>query len=142
MFAPTTPVTRAQAASLLARALALPASPADAFSDDAGSVHENAINALAAAGVTTGCGAGRFCPDDPMTRGQMASFLVRALAIPGADTDAFADDRSDMHEAAINALAAVGITTGCDSDRFCPADPVTRGQAASFLARALSPKVP
>lgn len=72
----------------------------------------------------------------------MASLLVRAFAIPAADTDAFDDDESDVHESAINALAAANITTGCDIDRFCPDNPVLRGQAASFLARALAPKSP
>jgi hypothetical protein len=49
------------------------------FSDVGGSPFESSIEALAAAGITSGCGADRFCPDDVVTRGQMAAFLVRAL---------------------------------------------------------------
>lgn len=37
----------------------------------------------------------------------------------------------------IEALAASGITSGCDADSFCPGDPLTRGQMAAFLAKAL-----
>ena len=49
---------------------------------------------------------------------------------------AFADDNGDYHEAAINAIAAAGITEGCAENLYCPALSVTRAQMASFLARA------
>ena len=39
------------------------------------------VEALAASGVTGGCGAGQFCPDTPVTRGQMAVFLATALGM-------------------------------------------------------------
>ncbi len=107
------------------------------FVDDDGSVHEPAIIALAAAGVTKGCAADRFCPGDPVTRAEMASFLVRALGLPAASTDQFADDEGSVHEGAINALAVAAVTKGCAADRYCPNDPVTRAEMASFLVRAL-----
>jgi hypothetical protein len=66
-------------ASYLARALALPATGTDYFFDDAGSMHEGDINRVAAAGITSGCGGGRYCPDLSVTREQMAAFLRRAL---------------------------------------------------------------
>ncbi len=140
-FCPSDPVSREQMASLLVRALALPAAEVDYFVDDDGSVHEANIEAIAAAGITTGCrlGSDRFCPSDPVSREQMASLLVRALALPAAEVDYFVDDDGSVHEANINALRLAGITTGCrlGSDRFCPSDPVSREQMASFLARAL-----
>jgi hypothetical protein len=40
------------------------------------------IEQLAAEGVTGGCGVGKFCPDEPLTRAQMAVFLVRAFDLP------------------------------------------------------------
>ncbi|MFO7292941.1 MAG: S-layer homology domain-containing protein, partial [Acidimicrobiia bacterium] len=52
------------------------------FVDDDGSIFEGDIERLAAAGITRGCNPpdnDRFCPDDPITRGQMAAFLFRAL---------------------------------------------------------------
>jgi len=39
------------------------------------------IEALAAAGITSGCGGGNYCPNDPITRGQMAVFLARLVGL-------------------------------------------------------------
>jgi S-layer homology domain len=39
------------------------------------------IEALYHAGVTAGCGGGKYCPDNPVTRGQMAVFLAKALGL-------------------------------------------------------------
>jgi len=64
---------------------AQPAAAVDEFGDDNGSVHETAINALAAAGITLGCNPPtntNYCPNNPVTRAQMATFLVRALDLP------------------------------------------------------------
>ena len=77
--APPTRSPRAQLASFLARALDLPATTTDYFTDDDGSVHEDAINRIADAGITTGCGAGRFCPDGIVIRQVLAAFLYRAF---------------------------------------------------------------
>jgi len=78
-FCPDAPITRAEMATLMTRAFALPPTTIDAFSDDDDSIHESAINRLAAAGITTGCAADRYCPTATVTRGQMAAFLHRAL---------------------------------------------------------------
>ncbi len=140
-YCPSDPVSRAQMASFLARALELPAAAEDYFGDDDGSVNEAGINALREAGITLGCGRGadRYCPSDPVSRAQMASFLARALELPAAAEDYFGDDDGSVHEAGINALREAGITLGCGrgADRYCPSDPVSREQMASFLARAL-----
>jgi hypothetical protein len=69
----------------------------------------------------------------------MASFLVRALDLP-AGSSSFTDIDSSIHKADIAALAAAGITAGCNppaNTLYCPRDPVTREQMASFLARGL-----
>ena len=39
------------------------------------------VEALAASGITAGCGQGNFCPEQPLTRGQMAVFLSKALGL-------------------------------------------------------------
>ncbi len=135
--------------ALLLGALALPVladshlPPGGTFTDDDGSVHEGYIEALVAEGITTGCGDGLFCPDDPVTRGQMAAFLTRALPmllpVPSGAGDWFSDDDDSVFEADIERLAASGVTRGCnppDNTLFCPDDPVTRGQMAAFLVRA------
>ncbi len=136
LFCPDAPVTREQMASFLVRAFDLPSTPTDYFTDDENSTHEADINALRAAGLTAGCGPGRYCPDRALTRAQAASFLARALELPSTGTDAFTDDEGNTHEADINRLAAAGITSGCTPTTFCPDQSVTRGQLAAFLRRA------
>ena len=61
-------------------ACALPARDGEqSFDDDDGSMHEADINRVAAAGITSGCGGGHYCPNTSVTREQMAAFLRRAL---------------------------------------------------------------
>lgn len=80
-FCPGRVVTRGEMAAFLVRGFGLPAADGDSFVDDDGSFFEADIEALVAAGVTSGCSAANFCPDAPVTREQMAAFLVRALAV-------------------------------------------------------------
>lgn len=137
LYCPYALVTRAEMATFLVRAFDLPASSRDAFSDDGSSGHHASINALAAAGVTNGCQPGRYCPNSTVTRGELATFIMRALALQPTSRDYFSDDNGSVHEPAINAVAAAGISTGCSSGRFCPTQSVTREQMAGFLANAL-----
>ena len=137
-YCPDAPITRAQMASFLARALALPPTAVDFFTDDESSIHEADINRVAAAGITSGCATNRYCPGADVSRQEMASFLVRAFHVPASTQDSFTDDESSIHEADINALAASGIASGCGDGRFCPRDSVTRGQMAAFLHRAMT----
>jgi hypothetical protein len=130
-------VLRDQLASFLDRVLDPPATNADYFDDDDGNLHEGAINRLAAAGITTGCAARRYCPDDPVRRDQMASFLRRAFDLSPAQRDFFSDDAGNLHEKAINAVAKADITSGCSATRYCPGRYVTREQMAAFLVRAM-----
>lgn len=87
--------------------------------------------------ITVGCSSTRFCPFSPVTRGQMAAFLQRAMDLPLASKDYFSDDDGKTFEGAINAIAEAGITGGCEPDRFCRDASVTRAQMAAFLVRAL-----
>ena len=139
-FCPDDPVTRGQMAAFLVRALGYTDGAGDdLFGDDDTSIFEADIDRLATAGVTLGCDSdGNFCPDDPVTRGQMAAFLVRAFGYTdGAGDDLFGDDDTSIFEADIDRLARAGITQGCGTRLFCPSEPVTRGQMAAFLNRAL-----
>ncbi|MEA3510734.1 MAG: VanW family protein [Actinomycetota bacterium] len=116
--------------------------PGGTFVDDNNTVHEASIEAIASEGITVGCNPpanDRFCPRVPVTREQMASFLVRALDLPSG-TSHFVDTADSIHSSDIAALAEAGIAKGCNppvNDRYCPRDPVTREQMASFLVRAL-----
>lgn len=145
-FAPGDELSRAQMATLLvelleAAGVELPAGE-DAFSDDDGSPHEDAIDALAAAGIVSGDG-DEFDPDDTLNRGQMAALLLRALeyvldAPITAAHDYFDDDEGSVHEGSIDAAATAGIATGRALGRFDPDAPVNREQGATFLARLLA----
>ncbi len=140
-FCPSDYVTRGQMAAFLVRALGLTAS-GDGFTDTTGHVFAGDVARLAEAGITRGCNPPtntRFCPDEPVTRGQMAAFLVRALDLT-ATGDTFDDSRGHLFEGDIRRLAEAGITRGCNppsNTRFCPDDNVTREQMAAFLRRAL-----
>lgn len=137
-FCPHEPVTRGEMAALLARALDLDHPDTTSFSDVGDSRFAADIAAIAAADITHGCGRSRYCPHRAVTRGQMASFISRALDLSRADADAFVDVASSVHEEDIARLAAAGITRGCDEDQYCPRRVVTRAEMATFLARALS----
>ncbi len=137
-FCPDDLVTRGQMAAFLDRALHLPSTTTDYFTDDNGTTFEASINRLAASGITAGCTATTFCPTADVTRGQMAAFLDRAFHLPATSTDYFSDDNGTTFEGNINRLAASGITKGCTPTTFCPKADVTRGQMAAFLHRALT----
>ena len=129
-----------------------PAEPPDGselFGDvEDGAYYEAAVAWMFQQQITVGCGSEplRYCPGDPVTRAQMASFLARALDLGIPEEPAgFADVEPDgVHADAIEALYGARITVGCGSEplRYCPGDPVTRAQMASFLARALDLGIP
>jgi hypothetical protein len=108
------------------------------------------IEELAALGITAGCGSGNFCPDEPVTRGQMAVFLLKSLHgssfTPPSCVGAFADvpcpstldfPYSDW----IEELYVEAITAGClpappgGLPSYCPASPNTRGEMAVFIVK-------
>jgi glycerophosphoryl diester phosphodiesterase len=112
--------------------------PSGRFNDDDGIRAEGFAEVLASRGVVTGCTSDgtRFCPDATLSRGQMASFLARALGLPRAARDHFSDDNGTTHESAINSLAEAGIVVGRSSSAFGPSAQVSRGQVASMLVAA------
>ena len=153
--------------------------PTGDFSD-VGSVHAHGIEQVAKLGIDPGCGEGRFCPDDPISRAEMAAWLDRAVAhingpppqdetaLVSSEDDAavsraeaaamltaafehlaavdeiegvFADtgDTPEAAARAIEGIHAAGLTKGCAANplRYCPHQPITRGQAAAMLARAI-----
>jgi micrococcal nuclease len=124
-------------ATFLTRAFTLAPAASDFFTDDAGSIFESDINAVAQAGIAVGYGDGTYRPNDAVTREEMASFLARAMGLSLIPGDTFVDVAGG-HEPAINAIAAAGVTVGCDpvGPRYCPTASVIRDQMATFLTRA------
>jgi hypothetical protein len=102
------------------------------------------VEQLYADGITAGCGDGNYCPDDSVTRAQMAVFLLRAkygadYIPPPASGEQFLDvDSSYWAVSWIEQLAAEGITSGCGDGNFCPEQPVTRAQMAVFLVNTFA----
>jgi hypothetical protein len=147
-YDPDRSVRRDQMASFLARMLQrsgvqMAATAPDAFPDDDGSLHEVAINTMAAMGVIGGKVDGTFAPSGAVTRGQMATFLARALPLVTGvtlanTTDYFADDSGHVHELAINQITEALVAGGTADGQYQPGAPVRRDQMASFLARVLS----
>jgi hypothetical protein len=97
------------------------------------------INELSNRGVTSGCGAGTFCPTDPVTRQQMAVFLLvtregSGYTPPPCTTATFSDmPCSNGFSKWVEELVRRGVTAGCGPGIFCPTTAVTRGQMAVFL---------
>lgn len=120
------------------------------FDDLAGSAHEDHVRCLAGHGLTEGLrGGDAYGPRLEVTRGQMASFLVRFVEhhtgepLPVGPPDRFVDVPADgyVHAAAILALAEVEIVAGTAAsggDAYDPQASVTRAQLASLLRRALT----
>ena len=139
-FCPEASVTRGEMAAFLVRTLNLEPldDPTDSFTDDDGSVFQADIEILRGHGITNGCSSTEFCPTATVTREEMAAFLVRAFELPPSIGDSFSDDDNSVFEAEIESLVESGLTSGCSQNWFCPSKPVTRGEMAAFLVRALA----
>jgi hypothetical protein len=148
-YCPDSSVTRAEMAVFLLRGIhdATYAPPGAGAGTGFGDVpldywSASWIKQLAAEGITTGCGSGNYCPEQPVTRAQMAVFLLRSkygasyVPPPVGSGTGFGDVPPDYWAAAwIKQLVTEGITAGCGSGNYCPESPVTRAQMAVFLVR-------
>ena len=133
-YCPADPVTRAQMAVFLERGMngsgfSPPPATGNTFLDVGASDFAAAfIEQLFLDGITSGCGGNNYCPNDQVTRAQMAVFLLRAKHgagyTPPAATGVFGDvDLAYWAVAWIEQLAAEGITAGCGGGNYCPENP-------------------
>ena len=145
-YCPSASVTRDQMAAFIIRALGdfnPPAPAQQRFTDvPTANIFYAFIDEMASRGITLGCGGGNYCPSAPVTRDQMAAFIIRALGdfSPTDPTTQRFDDAlpSNPFFAFIDEMAARGITRGCGGANYCPNDAVTREQMAAFLVRAFN----
>ncbi|MGH3443372.1 MAG: S8 family serine peptidase [Nitriliruptorales bacterium] len=146
IYRPGDLVTRGQMASFIARTIRVAGLPLpvveDRFSDDDTSRHQDHINQLANAGIVGGRADGTFGPEEPVTRAQTATFLVRAVElIRGGPlpegTDRFSDDDTSPHAANIDKAAAARLVGGRADGNFGPQENVTRLQMGDFLRNTL-----
>ena len=102
----------------------------------------SAVERLFRSGITLGCGGGNYCPADPVTRAQLAIFLLRGIHgtgyVPPPATGSAFDDvpKTSFGAAWIEELAREGITAGCGGRNFCPNNAVNRASMAVLLLRA------
>jgi len=151
-YCPDSTVTRAQMAIFLLRGIhgssyTPPAiGSGSGFSDvPAGSFADTWIKELALEGITSGCGAGIYCPGSTVTRAQMAVFLLRGRhgssytpPAVGSGTGFSDVPVGSFADAWIKQLAAEGITSGCTATTYCPGGSVTRAEMAIFLVRTFN----
>jgi hypothetical protein len=152
-FCPTAPVTRAEMATYVVRATFPTLGPSTSpqyFTDvPPTSPYYPFVQIMKDRGITAGCSATTYCGADPVTRGQMAVFLMRAKYAEAsggatrfvAPTKPIFDDVPSNHPffRFVQQLAALGITSGCDGRNFCPDRAITKAEAATFVTRAIYP---
>jgi parallel beta-helix repeat protein len=155
LYCPEAAVTRDQMAIFLEKGMkgsSFTPAPASGstFSDVARTYWAAAwIEQLASDGITGGCGGKLYCPENAVTRAQMAIFLLKAkygagYGPPPVGSGTGFNDVPANHWAAawIKQLTAEGITGGCGNVIFCPDQPVTRAQMAVFLQRTFNLPMP
>jgi streptogramin lyase len=148
LFCPTGTVTRAQMAVFLLKgkhgASYVPPACMGVFADvPCPSQFADWIEEFANEGITAGCGGGDYCPNQPVTRAQMAVFLLKAEHgsgyVPPMCTGIFLDVPCPSQYANwVEQLHNEGITAGCGGGNYCPNDPNIRGQMAVFLVKIFS----
>jgi uncharacterized repeat protein (TIGR01451 family) len=120
-----------------------PSAPMSFFLDVPGdNFARQRIQALSNAGVTAGCGAGNYCPDNNVTREQMSIFIIRAMGQTPVDppTGEFSDVPLALFPFSagfIERMKVLGITAGCGGTNFCPGSNVSREQMSIFIIRAM-----
>ncbi|MBD7986257.1 S-layer homology domain-containing protein [Sporosarcina sp. Sa2YVA2] len=147
-FKPGNSITRGQAAAIIAKMTNVDLSTVknpgykDVSTENG---YYKAIAAMTEKGMISGYGDGRFGPNDPIKRGQMASILVKAFDLPRERiyNHPFKDIRnSDSHAENILNIYGLGITTGTTPTTFSPNASITRGQAAKMLKATEEAKPP
>lgn len=140
-FKPGNNITRGQAAAIIAKMINLDMKDVKnpGYKDvSTKNGYYKAIAAMSKEGIIGGYGDGRYGPNDPITRGQMASIIVKAFDLPryaySESNDPFKDIvTSASHRQSILIIYTLGITTGTTQTTYSPNTAITRGQAAKML---------
>lgn len=145
-YCPDQTVGRQEMAAFIIRALGVFEPPPPAMQRFADVPPSNPfyafIEEMAVRQITFGCGGGNYCPTSPVTREQMAAFIIRGIGEFNPPTPAqqrFNDvPPTNLFYNFIDRMAVLGITSGCSTNPplYCPLDLTTRGQMAVFLVRA------
>ncbi|MFI8687538.1 S-layer homology domain-containing protein [Rossellomorea sp. NPDC077527] len=141
MFKPDSTVTRAEVAKMLSETFDLKSSKGTTFSDVSTSHWANEyITAATEKGLFVGYGSGKFNPDSPITRGEIAALFNRAFNLTSQETTGHFNDLPDSHWAYddVQTLTASSIATGYSNNTFQPNKETKRSEFSVFLYRALT----
>ena len=143
-FSPESTTTRGMLVTILYRMAGSPSAEGGTFTDVAVDAwYADGVAWAAANGIVGGYGNGRFGPDDPITREQMAAILYRYAQYKGYRTTAGADlsgyvDADSVSSYALASLQwanAAGLVTGTSSNTLTPDGSATRAQVATIFMR-------
>ncbi len=143
MFGPYESCTRAQIVTFLWRAAGSPEPKTmSSFTDvPASTYYAKAVAWAIENGITNGMTETTFAPDATCTRGQIVTFLYRALKGTASGSTNFTDVKSDTFYAdAINWAVANNVTNGTSNTTFSPNADCTRAEIVTFLYRAYQGK--
>ena len=121
--------------------------PVDFFDVPQGHPFHADIVTIARDDITAGCGGGNYCPSDPVTRAQMAVFLLKSKNGSDWTPQEFGPIFADVPNGSfacywINNLWGNNITSGCGDNNYCPDASVTRAQMAVFILKTLGEYYP
>jgi hypothetical protein len=141
-YCPIDTVTRAQMVVFLLRAkygsdYTPPPAAGNVFGDVGGSFAAAWIEQAAAEGITAGCGSGNFCPNDPVTRAQMAVFLVRTfnLSFPNdAPTVVAFAPANNATDVPVDQAVLVTFSEAINPDTFVPPNVTVTGPGGNPIA--------
>jgi hypothetical protein len=137
-FCPKTLVTKGRMAVYVARAFRLTATVKTKFKDVPSSLRSG-VDKTVAAKLFSGCSTTQFCPDSAITRGRLASLIVKALHLSATGAGRYKDvPRTHNYAVAIERLRTAGLAITCGSNLFCPDRRITRQETAAFLARVMA----
>ncbi|MGE8033469.1 S-layer homology domain-containing protein [Lysinibacillus sp. NPDC093692] len=141
-FKPEASITRAEAATIIARALNLTTSKESNFKDVSKDHYAySSIAAVEQAGIIKGQEVGKFNPNGKLSRAEMSAILTRAFKLTGSGKVNFTDVKSTHWAYSdIQALVANNLTSGFPDNTFRPNSQITRAEFSSFLNRSLSLK--
>ncbi|MFD0674698.1 cadherin-like beta sandwich domain-containing protein [Cohnella sp. GCM10027633] len=142
-FHGTDSITRAEFVAMVAKALRLDkeSDPGQrgSFADTQGHWAESAIEAMTAAGVIEGVGAGAFQPNRPISRAEISAVLARLIVFDQTSGNAsFSDAMDSWARPYIERLAGADIVKGSDDGRFHPNADASREEAVMMILRMLT----
>lgn len=139
-FRPQNSVTRAEAATMIAKSLGIAPVSGTSF-NDVSSKHwaSGYINAIHKKGIIEGIGNGKYAPDAKITRAQISTLLTKAYAMKASNSSvSFNDIKGHWAESSILKVASSNLAKGYKDGSFRPDDTATRAEFAQFIYNSIN----